>query len=337
MNIYITLDYELFFGESGSVENCMINPTKEILEVANRYDVKLNFFVDSGYLLALEKQKNEFQNLQKDYSLIVDQLRHLSKMGHGIELHIHPHWEDSFYDGSKWVFNLSRYKISSFDQDQIVRIVDSHVDILDRIIGKRPVAYRAGGWSAQPFDKIQGALIKNNILIDSSVFPKGKHKSKNQYYNYSMVPRFTTNYNFDKDITLQDDKGIFTEIPISSFKVKPWFFWNFAFIKLFKNPKHQPYGDGFAIKMPKMEMMRLLFLPSYTVVSIDGFKASLIEKAFNLYYKHTTVNDNFVLIGHPKAFTPYSINKVENFIKKHFKTHTFATFESIKNKNAIHK
>ena len=93
---------------------------------------------------------------------------------------------------------------------------------------------------------------------------------------------------------------------------------------------HKPLGDGFAIKMPRKEMIRLLLRPSYTVVSIDGFKASLIETAFALYNKHTCENDNFVLIGHPKAFTRYSIKKAEEFIEKNHNRHAFVTYSSVK-------
>ena len=60
MNIYITLDYELFFGpDSGTVENCIIEPTEQLLNIVDPLGVKFVCFVDSGYLLALEKQMRD--------------------------------------------------------------------------------------------------------------------------------------------------------------------------------------------------------------------------------------------------------------------------------------
>ena len=327
MNIFITLDYELFFGEqTGSVDRCMIKPTEALLKIVDPYKIKITLFVDSGYLLALEKQKNIFPKLKEDYEKVVKQLKYLSKNGHRIELHIHPHWEDSFYNGEKWVFNTKRYKLSDFSELEILDIVTRYTKVLKKITGNPPIVFRAGGWSAQPFEPIQKALIANNIFIDSTVFPKGSHVSCHQFYDFKKVPKFVTKYQFSNEFTDINKEGYFTEIPISSYKVKPWFFWVFALKKIFKTKKHLAYGNGSAIKMPKKEMFRLLLTPSYSVVSIDGFKASLINNAFKLYKKHTSINDNFVLIGHPKAFTEYSLQKTKFFIEQTHNNHNFVTY-----------
>ena len=61
MNIFITLDYELFFAQhSGSVEKSIIEPTEKLLEAVEKTTTKLCFFVDAGYLVRLEKYKNDF-------------------------------------------------------------------------------------------------------------------------------------------------------------------------------------------------------------------------------------------------------------------------------------
>ena len=58
MNIYITLDYELFFGkESGDIDDCIIRPTNELLKIVNPYNIKLVFFVDVGYLIKLNEYR----------------------------------------------------------------------------------------------------------------------------------------------------------------------------------------------------------------------------------------------------------------------------------------
>ncbi len=54
-----------------------------------------------------------------------------------------------------------------------------------------------------------------------------------------------------------------------------------------------------------------MLLPSNSVVSMDGYKASLLDKAYK-----KNIMENFVIIGHPKAFTEYSLNKFEKFITK---------------------
>lgn len=327
MNIYITLDYELFFGaNSGSVEHCIIKPTQALLKIVDPYHIKLVFFVDVGYLVQLEKQKSDYPKLEEDYKKITQQIKYLAANGHGLELHIHPHWEDSFYNGSKWVFNTERYKLSDFKENDVIDIITRYNDTLKRVSGKAPKAFRAGGWSAQPFKSIKKGLEKNHVFIESSVFPKGYYSSDNQLFDFRNVSQFKTKYTFSENLTIEDTYGAFTEIPISSDKVSPFFFWKFAFKKLLKQRKNVSFGDGSAIALKNKEKFRLMTSYSHSVVSIDGYKASYIENAFNKYVRNTKSIDNFVLIGHPKAFTEYSLSKVEKFILKVKDEHSFVTF-----------
>ncbi len=67
MNIFLTYDYELFFGEeSGSVDKCMIEPTNELLKIAKEFNIKMTFFVDIGYLIKLKEFLPNNPELQLD-------------------------------------------------------------------------------------------------------------------------------------------------------------------------------------------------------------------------------------------------------------------------------
>ena len=329
MNIYITLDYELFLGkQSGTVDNCIIKPANKLLKIVDRYNIKISFFVDAGYLMALERQKDKFSNLEEDYQKISQQIKSLSKEGHGVELHIHPHWEDTFFKANKgWVSNTSRYKLTDYSEEEILDIVTRYNNILKKHTITAPVAFRAGGWSAQPFNKIKKALEKNNILIDSTAYPNGYYQSANQKFDFRKVPQYKTQYKFLDDFVTEEINGNFTEIPISSYKVSPLFFWKFALKKVFKQKKHIAFGDGNAISKDKDSVLKLLTKSSYSVVSVDGYKALYLIKAFKIYIKNTTPDDNFVIIGHPKAFTPYSLKKIKVFIEKNYKNHSYVIFK----------
>jgi hypothetical protein len=328
MNIYITLDYELFFGDkSGSVEDCIIKPTNDLLTIVDPFNVKLVVFVDAGYLVQLEAFKAQFPQLQKDYEKITEQIRYLSNNGHAIELHIHPHWENTIYDGQKWVFDTSQYRLQDFKKEEAYNIVTAYYNTLSRISGSIPIAYRAGGWSAQPFSHIKEALADCNVFIDSTTYPNGYHKSSNQFYDFRKVPQYKTMYRFESNLVEEVSNGSFTEYPISSYKVSPLFFWRFALEKLKKSEQHVSYGKGSAIKKPKKEILRLMTTYSNSVVSIDGYKSTFLEKALKKYIKNTDPNAHFVIIGHPKAFTPYSLKKTKALIAKHVNKHNFTTFK----------
>ncbi|MDH3698491.1 MAG: hypothetical protein OER83_03325 [Flavobacteriaceae bacterium] len=328
MNIFLTLDYELFFGSrSGTAKQCMLNPTKDLLKILDPWDIKISFFVDSGYLLALEKFKQSYPQLETDYEQVCGQIRNLADSGHGIELHVHPHWEDSSYDGKRWIFNRSRYKLADFSEEQTLEIVSRHCDVLTRISGKNPVAYRAGGWSAQPFEHIGKALYENEILLDSSAFAGGYYQSPHQSFDFRETPRFCSQYLFTSDPAIPVEGGSFTEIPISSIKVSPFFFWRLAFFKTIGNEAHNAYGDGAPVQSPKNALLRMLTIPTVSVVSMDGYKSSMLSRSFAKYERKLSAEDNFVIIGHPKAFTPYSLKKVEEFVKETVMDHSYRTFQ----------
>lgn len=323
MNIFITLDYELFFyNKSGSVENSIIKPTQELLDILNPYNLKATFFVDVGYPYMLKKYKDQYPELQKDWDKLTTQIRTMSNNGHAIQLHIHPHWEDTIYNGKKWVFDTDRYKLSDFSEEEVMTMVTNYKHLLEELSGKPVTTFRAGGWSIQPFKNIGKALEKNKIFKDTTVYPKGYYLSEDQYLDFRKSPTNKTKWNFSKDPAIEDVNGQFTEIPISSMKVSPLFFWRLAFTKVFKQKKFQPYGDG-DLKLNHYQISKLLLKPSYTVISIDGLKASLLNQGLKQYKGLKEKETNFVIIGHPKSFSKYSLGQLKKFIKKQYKNHDF--------------
>ncbi|TYC15660.1 hypothetical protein ES677_04780 [Bizionia gelidisalsuginis] len=312
MNIFVTLDYELFFGNSGTPEKCIIEPTNKLIEIANKYNFKCVFFVDSGYLIKLKEFKEKHPNLEKDFNLVSNQIKELSDNGHDIQLHIHPHWEDTTYDENGWNFDLKRYRLDAFSESGILDIFFRYKNILEEIISKKINTYRAGGWCIQPFEKLKNAFIECDLKIDSTVFYNGKNTTQTQWFDFESA-KDLDHWRFSNDPCVEDEKGPFLEIPIASTKVFPLFFWKFAVIKKIGLEKHKPYGDGSASPTSNLQIKRLLTKPSHSVVSMDGYKASLLNKAYKMYSKDN--KQNFVIIGHPKAFTNFSLNKFDLFMR----------------------
>ena len=258
--------------------------------------------------------------------MVADQLQLLSQMGHGIELHIHPHWEDSFFNGRHWEISTKRYRLSAFGESKICEITQKHAAILERITGRPPVAYRAGGWSAQPFAPIGRALETCGIFVDSSVFPGGHYRSEHQQFDFRSVSPYTTEYRFSDDLTMPDPGGKFTEIPISACRVSPLFYWRLAGTKVLKSRRHKAYGDGHPIRLSKGYFEKLT-RPSVDVVSIDGYKCRMLKGAFEKYVRQTSNRGNFVMLGHPKAFTSYSLDKLQDFLKQTAEDHQYVTYQ----------
>lgn len=329
MNIILTLDYELFFGERvGTVSRSITEATNRLLSVLNKYNIKAVFFVDVGYIKRLEQFKEQSLQLQKDYELISRQLEQLSAEGHDLQLHIHPHWEDSYYKDEKWNINADRYRLSDWSQEKIFEIVTDYKKFLEKFSnGNQVFAYRAGGWCIQPFDKIKEALKENDIWLDSTVFKGGYNNTETHYFNFKKYPDADT-WRFADDPLKPSAQGYFREIPIASYKVSPIFFWKLAWSKVLGNSDHKPFGDGVPLPASKKWIIKRLLFPSYSVVSIDGYKASYLQKAF-LKREQDSKDGYFVIIGHPKSLTNYSLKELSSFIECFHSKHEFKTFSGL--------
>jgi len=332
MNIYITLDYELYFGaKSGTAQKSIIEPTEALINIADKHAVKLVFFVDVGYLIKLDQFKSKDAHIAKEHEIVFDQVAHLANSGHDIQLHIHPHWEDSYYEKGKWNIDTSRYKLSDFSEEEVIRIVTTYKNYLESIANKPFFAFRAGGWCIQPFSKIMRALKENEVWLDSTVFYGGRNASKTHFFDFKYAPD-NDYWKFEEDPLVINNDGYFTELPIASQKLSPLFFWKFAIIKKLGGTLHKSFGDGNAAGGSKKDKLRMLTKVSNSVVSIDGYKASYLNSAYKKAKKKK--RNHFVVIGHPKALTPYSLKKLDEFLPQ-IKNDKVITFKDYSKNKAI--
>lgn len=318
--IFLTLDYELFFGQPhGSAEKCILQPTNKLREISRRTGAKMTFFIDSGYLWQLEQHASVHPELRVELEQISAQIQGLVAEGHDCQLHIHPHWEDAGYENGRWLFDVSRYKLSDFSEECAADIFDRYAETLQRISGQPIHSYRAGGWCLQPFAHVKECFKKWKIQLDSTVFPGGHNQ--NEIYDYDFRVILSNDpYRFSNDLVVADDSGAFLELPIAGHTYSPWFFWQlYGWGRLIPS-RHKPIGDGYPISTSGERTNRLT-KKSRLSVSMDGFFARELSAAL----KRNSSQD-FVVIGHPKACTLYSLEQLEKFILKASRQHRFMTF-----------
>ena len=330
-DIYITLDYELCLGEkTGSVKNTIIRPMEKLAEVFDRYNVKVTLMVDSSYLYMLNKNKNEFPSLEDDYNLIVSQLKSLSDAGHSIQLHIHPQWYYSRFDGNEWKMDFDHYKLSDMSDDDVTFYFKESRLLLESIIGKKVMAFRAGGFSLQSYKDHSQLLISNNIKIDTSVVPGAFEKSKNHWYDFRDLPHKP--YRFSENITKIDKHGALVEMPVSTVSFNPIKYLLLRKKIEYTQSSFKPSTEGRGIvesysKYRKwFNLYRQLFRTKFAAASIDNFSSCLLPLVYKKY-KAIPGNNCFVIIGHPKSVSQNSIRFTEEFIKKTVHTNKYKTLE----------
>lgn len=321
MKAYITLDYELFMGTSGTPEKCLVEPMDYLLRIIGKYGVKLNIFVDAAYLLRLRELSPKFLQLQKDYDLVTSHIKQLDKLGHAIQLHLHPQWLFSEFDGVKWVIDTKHYKLSDLSIEEQVTLIEDSVNLLNSLISRKVTAFRGGGYCVDSFRDLYSTFLNHGVKIDTSVLRGEKSRVNYKKYDYSHIPLMSS-YPISGDVTKVDPQGKITEYPISTIVVPSWMYL------LNKNRKQitngissSKWGDGkgmgykgstFEILFKRIEMM---FGKKCIRASIDGYGSDL-EKVLSFCQTHYT-GDDFVIIGHPKLITPLSVNNLESFVSNH--------------------
>lgn len=315
MEICLTWDYEIYFGENtGTVEACMLEPTARLLDLAKRHNASMTFFIDISFLKALKNYSPRYPYLQYAYENICTQLKKMVEEGHRCELHIHSHWEDSFFNGSKWVLDVKRYRIQDFPEAMIFTQVKEGCELLKSITGQSPRIFRAGGYCVQPFDTLRKALMEQGIQVDSSVFAGGKSpEGTSQFFDFSTV-HMQEEYSFYSDPCLPSD-GEFTEIPISSNKFSPLFFWKLYILGRLNPKEHKGFGDGQALSAKGFKKQQLKEGGIFPV-SADGYYASDLKRYCKKAEKEG--RSRVVVIGHPKAQTLYSMKALEALMKERY-------------------
>lgn len=323
MKILLTLDYELFNGKKcGSVDNCLIQPMRELLTIMDKYDFKATVFVDTVFINRLGKLSCVHEELRDEYDKIVSQLKDLYLNGHDLQLHIHPNWLYATYNNGHWTSVLTDYKLSDMSEKDVERMFNEGIDFLAGITGdsKTIIAYRAGAYCIQTYKKYSEVFRKYGITIDSSVYRHQKSiTEKWQYYDYTSIPD-EYSYHFSNDVCEKDDQGSLLEVSIPTYLIsKIQSFRHKCVVNGINISEKKKWGDGFSsintLDKKSLQLLRIIkarLFPSRIVASIDSTNGYFLKK---IYHREKRNSGEYMLImGHPKNFTPYSLNCLNDFL-----------------------
>jgi hypothetical protein len=312
-NAIITFDYEVFLGlQTGTIENCVIEPTRLILEILQQNNAKAIFFVDTTWLLFLQ------ENFSGDFQIISQQLRDIIKSGSSIELHLHPQWKDAYRIGDNIAFrSFNHYSLHSLSQAEILELFRKSIELLKNITNQKVSCFRAGGWCIEPFSQVKIAFQTCGIKFDFSVVP-GAYLKEGQVYDYdfSKVPRFPFYY-FQNEAIKPEANGSFVEVPISTYNNNP--IYRFVNIIILKFNNDKIFGDGKGIQEKSFFFFRSLFRRlQFSTVGLS------IDRISNLFFKyliktHFRKSQLLVIVSHPKALSNIALRNL-SYITKHFNT-----------------
>ncbi len=331
MNVYITLDYELFLGDkTGTPENCLIRPMDELCKIANKHNVKFVIFVDATYLLRMQQLSGRYKEVDRQYDLVSRHVKTLAEQGHDIELHFHPQWLYSNWDEitQQWKMDKKHYKLSDLDLEEAKTSLRAAKELLDSIVGYKTVAYRAGGFCLDSFTEYKEIFEELGLKVDSSVARGLYVKSPIHCYDYRNIPADQI-YIFSESNKVTRADGSFVELSISSVRWNALFFVkNIRPLQKAYNPSFT-YGDGRGISDGKsllIHRIKKIFIPSSYLASIDGRQSCYLKKIYECVRKKQS---DFVIIGHPKFLTDESKRNIVDFLAEELANLSFKTTRSL--------
>ncbi len=320
--ILVTFDCELFLGKrSGSVANCMLQPTEKILALLKKHKVRALFFVDMLYLCRLKEAAENYGNAKKDFDFIEKQLIEMAEQGHYVFNHLHPHWLDAAYGEAinEWeLANSSKYIFESLKEYEKDEVFDRTMSLLNEILRKAKVnfpadGYRAGGLYIQPFSSFKKYFEKYRLQNDFSVLINALGESENNAgrFNFSGVKKNI--YSFKDDVVTEDETGPYTEYAMKFVEI-PFVYrlLNSAFYRLFsRSKKHQRYGNGISItnKIYSANNKRFTSTETFAVEMLNDIKLPL-------YLKEASLNGYLHLLSHPKLVSDYNLQVFDKLLAK---------------------
>lgn len=310
-NVILTFDYEVFLGEqTGTIDNCVLKPTQQLLKILEQNNAKAIFFVDATWLLFLK------ENFQDDLQLVAEQLKDIIKTGSTVELHLHPQWIDAYKIGDNIRFSsFEKYRLHSLSQEDILNLFGKSIDLLESITSQKVRCFRAGGFSIEPFTHIKSAFETFEIKYDFSVVPGMLLTGGNIYdYDFSDAPNLPY-YPFENDVKIPDHNGSFVEIPLSTYQNNP--VYRLATKLLLRLTKDRIFGDGRGIQEKSVPFWsslprRLLF--SKTFLTLDCTSNIFFKYIMQYHFRRHSL---LVIISHPKSFSRQALLNLTYIIRKY--------------------
>lgn len=318
-NILFTFDYELYLGaDSGTVKNCMIEPTEKIINILEKHGMKAIFFVDSTYLTQLIRVSKDAPAASRDLASIKMQLLSLLSAGHEVHPHIHPHWTDAEYntEQNRWQLNdLKKYRFPSLNDEQKNKVFDESINALHSLIKDafpdyKMDAFRAGGWCIQPFSAFEPCFKKAGIIADFSVIGQLKISSSVKSFDFSSVAPNALPYRFSENECQPSEKGQYIELPISSIPVsKNSRFNNLVEKIMWRMPFGKSMGDGKGVPYSN-DLPVNLELQKFETLSIEHLTFNKMPE----YKKYLSSNAFMQFISHPKMVSSHHLKMLDKFL-----------------------
>jgi hypothetical protein len=341
--VLFTLDYEIHGNGQGSPRRLMVEPTERMLAQFDRHGARLTVMADVAEILRFGRHRDETGRDEFGFEAVCGQLATAVRTGHDVQLHMHTSYYNSRYVDGQLAQDYADYDLARLPPERLDLLVREGKDWLEGLLrpvdpGYRCVAFRAANWSMNPAAGIVGALERNGIPIDTSVFKWGKRDGM-VHFDYSHAHSDLVPWPIDReDVCRRDPAGRVLEFPIYCESRPVWQFLTpnrvFRAVqgRLHPLPRDE-YGGGGNGAPGRLGRLRALLLGKHPwkldFNQCTGRQLVAALRRIEARYRGFDGDLPVVLIGHSKIFTAMNERSLEPFlafVAEHPDRFAFGTF-----------
>lgn len=227
--VLITCEYELFANGRGRADAHLIEPTRRMLRLLDRYGARLTLFAEAGEIMRFRDHRDATGRDDYHFDGVAAQLRGALAAGHDVQLHLHASYFQAVHEQGYWQQDYSAHDLALLPYARQVDLLARAKGFLEHLLEpERPDyrcrVFRASNWSMQPTSGIARALRANGLEIDSSVWKHGRFDYPVRF-DYRGAHSALIPWPIDDDdvCRLDQDGGLF-EVPIYSELQPVWRF-----------------------------------------------------------------------------------------------------------------
>jgi hypothetical protein len=348
LKILFTLDYEIHGNGEGCPYELMVEPTRRMMDLFERYGAKLTIMADVAEILKFREYRDQFGRDDYHYERIVAQLKEAIRRGHDVQLHLHCSYFNAQIKDGRWIQDWSEYNFAGLSEKRLNEVVRIGKVFLEEQL--RPVdpnyeccVFRAANWAVEPSKDVVRALVNNGFRIDTSVFKYGCRKGIVTFDYANAFSNLQPWRVAEDDMCQKDDNGRLLEIPI--YAEQRWvgaFLSLQRFQRVSKSLQHrleyppsesQPSetrvrsGRNLLRHLIELAIRRHSWKADFNQCSGSQL-AHALERAAEVH-DHNGECLPFVLIGHSKLFTRFnqwSLRRFLAFVSRNASRFGFAKF-----------
>lgn len=189
--IYLSLtdDWELRGDGSGDMNLIQFSPMQKLIKLYNEHGVRSTFMVEVMQQLTFRREQNRFPELKLPADEWDANVSEAYKLGHDIQLHIHPQWSKAEYANGEWKLS-GDWSLLNYAPEIADEMLSSGKEYIEKLL--RPVnpdykcvAFRSGSSVIAPSPFILNLLAKHSIVFDMSIVGGLRVNTRNVKFDYT--------------------------------------------------------------------------------------------------------------------------------------------------------